>query len=150
MSEKIVFNGREYDGVDAMPAEVRRQYEAVLSLVREQNGTKLDSLLKWGAARNILKITTTVQRRIVVNGKEFPSVDEMPAEVRAAYERGLAEAGGGARAAGAPAGSPLPAFKPPPLLDEDDRPGKWRRVATWVAIALLVTLWVFRKSILAH
>lgn len=149
MSEKIVFNGREYDGVDAMPAEVRRQYEAVLSLVREQSGGKLASLLESGAARKILKVTTTVHRRIVVNGKEFQSVDEMPAEVRAAYEQALAGAGGGATAAGAPAGSPPPALQPPPVVDEEDRPSRLGRIAFWVAL-LLVGLWIFRKYLLGH
>lgn len=150
MSEKIVFNGREYDGVDAMPPEVRRQYEAVLSVARAQSGSKFASLLLSGTARKIFKVTATVHQRIVVNGKEFHSPDEMPSEVRAAYERALAEAGGGAPAGGAPIGNPRPTFRPPPLLDEDDRRGGLRRIATWVAIAALLALWVLRKSILGH
>jgi hypothetical protein len=150
MSEKIVFDGREYDGVDAMPPEVRRQYEALLSVVRERSGSKLDALLLSGLVRKIFNVTTTVQARIVVNGKEFHRADDMPAEVRAAYERSLAEAGGGTKPAGAPTGNPPPSFRPPPVLDEDQRRGGWRRRATWVAIAILLVLWVFRKSILGH
>jgi len=30
VSGKIVFNGKEYDGVEAMPAAVRREYEQAL------------------------------------------------------------------------------------------------------------------------
>lgn len=148
MSQKIVFNGQEYDGVDAMPPEVRREYEAVLRMVRVEAGVgKLDFLVRWSPVRNILNITTTVQRRIVVNGKEFKGVDEMPAEVRAAYERALAQAGGGVTPAGDQAHSPPKAFRPPPLLEDDDRRGVLRRIATWVVIALLIALWLFRKSI---
>jgi hypothetical protein len=150
MSGKIVFEGREYDGVDAMPPEVRRQYEAVLILLREQSGGKLNSLLMSDPVRKIFNVTTTVERRIVVNGKEFHRADDMPAAVRAAYERSLAEAGGGTKPAGAPTGNPPPSFRPPPVLDEDQRRGGWRRRATWVAIAILLVLWVFRKSILGH
>jgi len=150
MSEKIVFNGREYAGVDAMPPEVRRQYEAVLSVARAQSGSKLDSLLLSDPIRKIFKVTATVHQRIVVNGKEFHSPDDMPSEVRAAYERALAEAGGGAPAGSAPIGKPRPAFRPPPLLEEDDRRGGLRRIVTWVVIAILLALWVFRKSILGH
>lgn len=146
MSEKIVFNGREYDGVDAMPAEVRRQYEAVLIIVRGQSGGgKLESLLESGPVRKLFKISTTVRRRIVVNGKEFTSVDEMPADARAAYERAVAEAAG--KAAAERAESSPPAFRPPPLLEEDDRPSGLRRIITWVVLAVLVALWLFRKSI---
>jgi hypothetical protein len=150
MSEKIVFNEREYDGVDAMPPEIRRQYEAVLSVARAQSGSKFDSLLLSGPMRKLFKVTATVHQRIVVNGKEFHSPDEMPSEVRAAYERALAEAGGGAPPGGAPIRHPQPTFRPPPLLDEDDRRGGLRRIATWVAIAALLALWVLRKSILGH
>ena len=149
MSEKIVFNGREYDGIDAMPAEVRRQYEAVLTIVRGQPGGRgmLAALLLSGPVRKLLKITTPVQPRIVVNGKEFTSVDEMPADVRASYERAVAEVGGGSKAAADRVESPPTAFRPPPLLAEDDRRGRLRRIVTWVAIALLVAFWLFRKSI---
>jgi hypothetical protein len=119
-------------------------------MVREESGGKLESVLLSGAVCKIFKITTTVHRRIVVNGKEFQSVDDMPAEVRAAYKRALADASGRVTAAGAPIGSPLPAFRPPPSLDEDDRRGGLRRIATWVAIGLLLVLWLFWKSTLGH
>jgi hypothetical protein len=146
MGEKIEFNGREYDGIDAMPPDVRRQYEAVLTLVREEIGWKLSSLLESGPLRKLFKISATVNRRIVLNGKEFKSVDEMPAAVRAAYERALAEAGGGGKAAGGGTQSPQAAFRPPPVL-EPDRASGLRRIIPWVVIALLVALWLFRKSI---
>src|SRR5260370_36690889 len=105
-----------------MPPEVRRQYEALLSVVRERSGSKLDALLLSGLVRKIFNVTTTVQARIVVNGKEFHRADDMPAEVRAAYERSLAEAAGGTRAAGAPSRRPPPTIRPPPLLSQSPRP----------------------------
>jgi len=146
MGEKIEFNGREYDGIDAMPPDVRRQYEAVLTLVREEIGWKLSSLLESGPLRKLFKISATVNRRIVLNGKEFKSVDEMPAAVRAAYERALAEAGGGGEAMGGRTQSPQASFRPPPVLEQDRARGL-RRIVPWVVIALLVALWLFRKSI---
>src|SRR5260370_22067747 len=48
MSEKIVFDGREYDGVDAIPPEGRRQYEALLSVLRERSASQLDALALSG------------------------------------------------------------------------------------------------------
>jgi hypothetical protein len=67
MQEKIVFNGTEYDGVDAMPPDVRKQYEHVMTLLggeRAQLGNLLDKEL---AQRKIVNVTT----RVVVNGKEY-------------------------------------------------------------------------------
>src|SRR5260370_5939026 len=128
-----------------MPPEVRRQYEALLSVVRERSGSKLDALLLSGLVRKIFNVTTTVQARIVVNGKEFHRADDMPAEVRAAYERSLAAVAGGTRPAGAPTGNPPPSFRPPPVLDEDQRRGGWPRQTPPGAVALPLLLLGFPK-----
>ncbi len=67
MPDKIVFNGVEYDGVDAMPADVRKQYEDVIKLFdgeRSQLGNLLENEL---AQRKIVNVKT----RIIVNGKEY-------------------------------------------------------------------------------
>src|SRR5260370_37025474 len=53
MSEKIVLDGREYDGVDAMPPEGRGQYQALLSVVRGRSGTQVDALLLSSIAGKI-------------------------------------------------------------------------------------------------
>src|SRR5260370_8246927 len=86
MSEKIVFDGREYDGVDAMPPEVRRQYEALLSVVRERSGSKLDALLLSGLVGNIFNGTTTVPAAHAGNGKEFHTTDAPPPQSPAPYD----------------------------------------------------------------
>jgi len=143
MSQKIVFNGQEYDGVDAMPPAVRRQYEDVMRLVRGE----VESLVVPGSQSTVIKVTTNVRTRIVVNGKEYRSVDEMPAQVRAAYERALAQAEGRTSSGGEPAAlSPrTPAFPP----TEEDTSGSiantLRRIGPWVLIAVLVALWLLRK-----
>ena len=147
MSQKIVFNGQEYDGVDAMPPAVRRQYEDVMRLVRGEDRVKVESLVEAGSQSKVIKVTTNVRTRIVVNGKEYHSVDEMPAQVRAAYERALAQAEGGTSSGGEPAAlSPrTPAFPP----TEEDTSGSiastLRRIGPWVLIAVLVALWLLRK-----
>ena len=51
MSPKIVFNGKEYDGVESMPAEVRREYEAVLGALGAADRDKAESAVGHGAVR---------------------------------------------------------------------------------------------------
>jgi len=147
MSQKIVFNGQEYDGVDAMPPAVRRQYEDVMRLVRGEDRAKLESLVEPGSQSKVIKVTTNVRTRIVVNGKEYHSVDEMPAQVRAAYERALAQAEGGTSSGGEPAALSRRTPAIPPT--EEDTSGSiantLRRIGPWVLIAVLVALWLLRK-----
>ena len=143
MSQKIVFNGQEYDGVDAMPPAVRRQYEDVMRLVRGE----VESLVEPGSQSKVIKVTTNVRTRIVVNGKEYHSVDEMPAQVRAAYERALAQAEGGTSSGGEPAALSRRTPAIPPT--EEDTSGSiantLRRIGPWFLIAVLVALWLLRK-----
>jgi hypothetical protein len=68
LKTKISFNGQEYDGVEAMPAEVRQAYEQVLAEARTHKPNK-----------------------VMFNGHEYDSPDEMPAEVRGQYDQVMAE-----------------------------------------------------------
>src|SRR6266516_1945877 len=68
MSVKIVFNGTEYDGVEAMPPDVRRAYEAALESLGKAGGETLASLLKDGSGGGA-SIKATF-REVVVNGKK--------------------------------------------------------------------------------
>src|SRR5689334_10461734 len=87
MSLKITVNGVAYDSVDAMPADVRRTYEATLARFPDlATGAA-------GAAPEItegdvgpLHITTTVRRKFVVNGQAYENEASMPPEARQAYD----------------------------------------------------------------
>ena len=86
MTEKIVSIGQEFDSVDAMPADVRKQYEDVMRLLADSGQAPPHGL---DAIRKILSVKTNVSTRIVVNGKEYHSSGELPAEIRTALDRGL-------------------------------------------------------------
>jgi hypothetical protein len=141
MSEKIVFNGREYDGVEAMPPDVRRQYDDVLRLLADSGQTPGGPTAPDGRKR--VNVKMTVRRRLVVNGKEYDGVEQLPPQLRAAYERatGGAGGGGGAGDSSGPAAAPPRQVMPPPLPD-DDAGGRVRRVALLLVAGLLVALWV--------
>jgi len=75
---KIVFNGKEYASADAMPADERQVYERAMASLA--GGSSSSSV---GDNRQINVRTKT---RLVVNGKEYASLDEMPADLRRVYD----------------------------------------------------------------
>jgi hypothetical protein len=81
--KKIIFNGREYSSVDEMPPDVREAYERITRTFADSDGDGVPDVLE-GLAGNTVSTTTS---KIVVNGREYSSVDEMPPDVRQIYER---------------------------------------------------------------
>lgn len=93
MTTRIIFNQQEYASSDAMPPEVRRDYERVMALLPDANRNGVPDLLERG----------NVQRTsITVNGSTFGSVDEMPEGVRQLYEQVMRQADAKTRAGGGP------------------------------------------------
>ncbi|NOZ19532.1 MAG: hypothetical protein GXP25_00425 [Planctomycetes bacterium] len=82
MGSKIVFNGQEYSGVDDMPLEVRRAYEQVMNMLADRDGDGVPDAVQNSDGT----FTADVVTKIVVNGREYNSIDEMPEDVRRMYE----------------------------------------------------------------
>jgi len=81
--ERIIFNGREYSSADEMPADVREAYERITKTFADSDGDGVPDVIE-GLGGNTVSTTTG---KIVVNGREYSSVDEMPPDVRQIYER---------------------------------------------------------------
>ncbi|MDQ2690684.1 MAG: hypothetical protein M3Y68_01485 [Chloroflexota bacterium] len=102
----IVIDGKTYHSVNEMPADIRQKYEQAMRALGDANGNRipdafenmnifadqdrngapdiLDNLIAGHAAVSSMKI--------VVDGKEFNGIENLPPEVRARYEetmRGL-------------------------------------------------------------
>lgn len=84
VTTRITFNGREYTSADEMPPDVRRAYDELIAGLPDANRNGVPDVLEQPPAGGD---TFTA---IVVNGKTYDRVEEMPAEVRALYERALA------------------------------------------------------------
>jgi hypothetical protein len=82
MDVKITVNGREYDGVEAMPPEVRSVYEGALKAVGPAGADKDGSVAEGRKGPVPL-----IQTHIVINKQTFRGRDEMPPELRQLYER---------------------------------------------------------------
>ena len=110
MHTHITINGQTYPSIDQMPPDVRQQYESAMKLISENThilahaapGNVTISTTGSDPAHHTVRTFTTMStNRIVVNGKEYSSLEDVPLMARAA----LKSAGLGSqmpRASGAP------------------------------------------------
>jgi len=142
VSLKIVFNGKQYDSVDAMPPDVRKEYDVALETLRKSGGEEILSVLQrdMGVTGTHIKATF---REIVVNGKKYDSVDAMPPDVRRAYDQAMARVAPG----GAPVAPAARAIRPPPISDDADAPGGglWR-IVLWIGVGAAAAWWLLRRG----
>jgi hypothetical protein len=71
---RIQFNGREYSSINAMPADVRKTYEAALRLMTRQHTPEDLSQ----AMRSGMRVNT----RISIGGKVYDNIDDLPPHLR--------------------------------------------------------------------
>ena len=101
----IVIDGQTYHSVEEMPPDVRQKYEQAMQTLGDANGNRIpdafenmniladqnkngvpDILENLTASRSIVS-----SMKIVVDGKEFNGIENLPPEVRAKYEAALAK-----------------------------------------------------------
>jgi len=146
VSLKIVFNGQEYDSADAMPPDVRKEYEVALETLRKSGGEEILSVLQrdMGVSGTHIKATF---REIVVNGKKYDSVDAMPPDVRRTYEQAMARVAPGGAGVRPPVAPALRAIRPPPgAPDAEPRSGALWRILFWIAVGALAAWWLLRRG----
>ena len=145
MSLKIVFNGKEYDNVDAMPPDVRKEYEVALETLRKSGGEEILAVLQRGAGVSGTHIKATYHE-IVVNGKKYDSVDAMPPDVRRTYEQAMAQVTPSGAAVRPPVTAPARAI---PLEGRGGGGGGggglWR-IALWIGIGAAAAWLLLRRG----
>ena len=112
-----------------------------------------DSLLPSPSGSSYLGV---VSLKIVFNGAEYPSVEAMPPDVRAQYEKvleTLKQTGGDevlsalqrvSSGVGRPSSSGL---RPPPVIEDDQRrSGGILRILLWMALGAAIALWLVRRG----
>ena len=110
MSETIYFNGKRYDSIADMPADIRQIYERFNRLFADADQDGVPDLIQGrglagikdtiSAAKELgqmssqagwtqeqLSIVRVTDTGIHVNGKSYNSVEEMPTHVRKVYEQ---------------------------------------------------------------
>ncbi len=89
MADTYVFNGKPYTSLDEMPPDVRAQFESMNALAdRDNNGMPeiMDDMMRAGANTTVIRTSS-----IVYEGKTDNSVNELPPEGRAAYEKAMGQ-----------------------------------------------------------
>jgi hypothetical protein len=91
MATRIIFNGQEYAGTDAMPEAVRKSYlDALAKFAEDKNRNGIPDILEPGSAGQVIGIQHS---SITVNGRTYESVEEMPALARILYEHAMGKMG---------------------------------------------------------
>jgi hypothetical protein len=97
----IVIDGKTYKSVEEMPADVRRSYESAMSQFADNDKSGLPDVLEdltslkdqnkngmpdafEGMVSNMISST-----KIIAEGNEYNSLDELPPDVRAKYEQAM-------------------------------------------------------------
>ena len=86
-SKVIVIDGKTYHSVDEMPPDVRQKYEEAMRALGHATNNLIPDVVE-----NITAGQTTVSSmKIIVDGKEFSSVENLPPEARARYEEAMSK-----------------------------------------------------------
>jgi hypothetical protein len=99
----IVINGKTYNSVNEMPEDVRKQYEQAMNSLRDENGNQIPDAFENmniladkhrdgipDAFENISSnVVISGNMNIIVDGKEFNSLAELPPDVRTKYEQAM-------------------------------------------------------------
>lgn len=101
-SKLIVIDGKTYKSVDEMPEDVRRNYEHAMSQLGDNNKDGIPDMLENltnpidqnnngmpDAIENMVSKVFSSSTRIIVNGTEYNSLDELSPELRAKYEQAM-------------------------------------------------------------
>lgn len=101
--KRIVIDGKTYNSVDEMPEDVRRRYEQAMSSLKDQNGNHIPDILESSnmladqnrdGVPDILENTSGANLirksiKVLADGKEYNSLDDLPPEARAKYEQAM-------------------------------------------------------------
>lgn len=86
---RITIEGKTYQSVEEMPADVRRRYEQAMSVLSDRDGNGVPDVLEGDSPDpNVISHVTTSQR-VFVNGREYENWDEVPHGLRRLMEAGV-------------------------------------------------------------
>lgn len=99
----IVIDGKTYNSVEELPPDIRKKYEQAMRTLGDANNNQIPDVFeslniftdqnKDGAPDILENLTashhTVSTMKIVVDGKEFNGLEELPPEARAKYEEAM-------------------------------------------------------------
>src|SRR3972149_7865519 len=82
----ITFNGRTYNNLDDMPAKERAAYEQVMSFMKDENHNGIPDMFEGDVVQ---KMITMASARVIVNGQDVQSLESLPPEARAKFDKAM-------------------------------------------------------------
>jgi len=87
---KINFNGKEYSSVDEMPPNTRQAYDALAKTFADNDHNGMPDIFEGKGSAQMVNLGSLLagQRtmRIIFEGKEYTSMDQLPPEAREKYK----------------------------------------------------------------
>lgn len=104
-AKKIVIDGKTYNSIEEMPADIRQKYELAMRALGDANGNRIPDLFEKGnvlADQNQNGVPDIVENlvagqaavsslKIIVDGKEYNGLEGLPPEARAKYEAAMSK-----------------------------------------------------------
>ncbi|MCS7034949.1 MAG: hypothetical protein NZ561_13305 [Phycisphaerae bacterium] len=154
MQQRIVINGREFGSPDEMPPDIRAIYDRLM-VDRDGNGVPdvIDEARAQGNSDSVL----ITRKEIVIDGKTYHSLEEVPAELRPAIEKAFADSAStiGDRTLRGASGwiggrsGPSPRRPATPGMLEPEQPSRFPILLVGVALGaglMLLVLWLASRS----
>ncbi len=99
----IVIDGKTYNSIEVMPPEVRQKYEQAMQSLGDANGNRIPDAFETAnilgdkdkngipdILENLVAGQAVVNSmKIIVDGKEFNGIENLPPEARARYEAAM-------------------------------------------------------------
>ena len=84
--EIISFNGKTYNSLEEMPADQRAAYEQVMAFMKDENNNGIPDMFEGDVIQKMIGMAST---RVIVNGQEMQSMESLPPEARAKFEKAM-------------------------------------------------------------
>ena len=86
---KIWFNGEGYPDAEAMPPDVRRQYEAAIERRAKAENSPASEVVRMGVWEDDGdgKLEVHTSREIIINGKKYSDLEQLPPSERELVQR---------------------------------------------------------------
>ena len=85
--EIISFNGKTYNSLEEMPADQRAAYEQVMSFMKDENHNGIPDMFEGDAIQKMIGMASNT--RVMVNGQEMQSIESLPPEARAKFDKAM-------------------------------------------------------------
>ena len=85
--EPISFNGKTYNSLEEIPADQRAAYEHVMEFMKDENHNGIPDMFEGDAIQKMMKMA--INTRVIVNGQEVQSLEPLPPEARAKYDKAM-------------------------------------------------------------